>query len=62
MVSPPEVLQDTASTKYWHALKDGRCQACETPLAGRFEARPGTWGPRRKPVMLRKPVNLKPSA
>ena len=31
---------------------DGRCAACGTPCAGRFEAQAGTWGARRLPVRL----------
>jgi pyruvate formate lyase activating enzyme len=31
---------------------DGRCAACGTSCAGRFEAQPGTWGARRLPVRL----------
>ena len=36
----------------WHLDADGRCAACGTPCAGRFEPRPGTWGARRLPVRL----------
>ena len=31
---------------------DGRCNTCGTPLAGRFEGPPGSWGARRLPVRL----------
>jgi pyruvate formate lyase activating enzyme len=34
---------------------DGRCAACGTRCAGRFEAEPGTWGARRLPVRLADP-------
>lgn len=30
----------------------GRCNACDTPLAGRFDAQPGTWGARRMPIHI----------
>jgi pyruvate formate lyase activating enzyme len=36
----------------WLLDARGRCQACETTLGGHFEAVPGTWGARRRPVML----------
>ncbi|MBV8899745.1 MAG: AmmeMemoRadiSam system radical SAM enzyme, partial [Verrucomicrobia bacterium] len=41
----------------WYALGgwnlDGnRCGSCGYPIAGRFEQRPGTWGPRRLPVRI----------
>ena len=34
-------------------LVDGACGHCGTPLAGVFEASPGTWGARRKSVDMR---------
>lgn len=33
-------------------LKDGRCEACGCPVAGRFDASPGTWGRQRKPIRI----------
>ncbi len=42
----------------WYALLDyrvterGTCARCETPIAGRFDAKPGTWGQRRLPVLM----------
>jgi pyruvate formate lyase activating enzyme len=35
-----------------HRLAGGACPDCGHPLAGRHAARPGTWGPRRLPVVL----------
>jgi pyruvate formate lyase activating enzyme len=32
----------------------GECRHCGTPCAGRFRGPPGTWGPRRMPVDLRR--------
>ncbi|MFW5968873.1 MAG: AmmeMemoRadiSam system radical SAM enzyme, partial [Persicimonas sp.] len=32
--------------------EDGRCTSCGTPLPGEFEAKPGSWGRKRKPVRL----------
>jgi pyruvate formate lyase activating enzyme len=36
----------------WDLTPEGRCPSCQTPCAGVFEPRPGTWGPRRLPVRL----------
>ncbi len=36
----------------WHLDAEGRCAACGTPVAGRFEAEPGHWGSRRQPVRM----------
>ena len=36
----------------WNLTADGRCASCGTPLAGVFEARPGTWGARRQVVRM----------
>jgi pyruvate formate lyase activating enzyme len=37
----------------WNLSADGHCRFCDTPCAGVFESRPGTWGPKRLPVRLR---------
>lgn len=37
----------------WNLTADGRCGRCATPLAGLFEAQPGSWGSRRLPVRLK---------
>ena len=34
------------------AVKDGACAACGVPVAGVFDAAPGTWGSRRQPVRM----------
>lgn len=34
----------------WGLTPDGNCEACGERCAGVFEARPGTWGPRRQPL------------
>jgi pyruvate formate lyase activating enzyme len=36
----------------WHLTGDGRCEACGTPCPGVFEAEPGHWGARRRPLRL----------
>ena len=37
----------------WNLTADGRCNVCGTLCAGVFEAQPGAWGARRRPVRLR---------
>ncbi len=36
----------------WRLTPEGTCPECGTPCAGRFEAQPGTWGPRRRPIRM----------
>lgn len=36
----------------WNLTAEGRCNACGTPCAGVFQAQPGRWGARRRPVRL----------
>jgi pyruvate formate lyase activating enzyme len=36
----------------WHLRDQGRCATCDTVIAGRFDAAPGTWGRRHMPVDL----------
>ncbi len=36
---------------YW-LTADGRCPDCRAPLAGRFDAEPGSFGPRRIPIRI----------
>jgi len=36
----------------WNLDEHGRCRSCGTPCAGRFEATPGDWGRKRRPVRL----------
>jgi AmmeMemoRadiSam system radical SAM enzyme/AmmeMemoRadiSam system protein B/AmmeMemoRadiSam system protein A len=35
-----------------YALERDRCRHCDTRVAGRFDERPGAWGPRRQPVRI----------
>jgi pyruvate formate lyase activating enzyme len=37
----------------WHLSADGRCPVCGGQCHGVFEAMPGRWGPRRRPISLR---------
>jgi len=36
----------------WNITADGKCNNCQTPVAGVFEEQPGNWGARRQPVRL----------
>ncbi len=36
----------------WNLTDEGKCLFCSAVCAGVFEARPGSWGPRRLPVRL----------
>jgi pyruvate formate lyase activating enzyme len=36
----------------WNLTPEGACEACGARLPGRFEDKPGSWGPRRQPVRL----------
>ncbi|BAE52484.1 AmmeMemoRadiSam system radical SAM enzyme [Paramagnetospirillum magneticum] len=38
----------------WTLTPEGHCRHCGTPLPGRFEAAPGTWGRKRQPVRFRR--------
>jgi len=33
-------------------VREGRCEYCGTPIAGRFDPEPGAWGDRRQPVRI----------
>jgi pyruvate formate lyase activating enzyme len=48
----------------WRLTGNGRCVNCDTPLAGVFDGPPGTWGPRRLPVLvanqLLRPLSVTP--
>jgi pyruvate formate lyase activating enzyme len=37
----------------WNLTGEGRCARCSTPCPGVFDGAPGSWGPRRLPVLLR---------
>jgi pyruvate formate lyase activating enzyme len=39
----------------WRLSPDGRCADCGSAVAGVFEARPGSWGPRRAPIRIGRP-------
>lgn len=44
--------RDWFSLTVWNLTPAGCCRFCQTPCAGVFESRPGTWGARRQPVYL----------
>ena len=46
------IERDWYQLGHWGLDGNGRCATCATPLAGRFEERPGNWGARRQPVQL----------
>jgi pyruvate formate lyase activating enzyme len=46
------IVRDWHDLKRWGLDAGGACRACGTPLAGVFEAEPGTWGQKRLPVRL----------
>lgn len=35
-----------------YELRDNRCRHCATPVAGKYDQAPGTWGSRRQPVRI----------
>lgn len=37
----------------WNLIEAGRCGTCGTACAGLFDAKPGSWGPNRRPVILK---------
>jgi pyruvate formate lyase activating enzyme len=38
----------------WNLDASGHCSQCGTALAGVFEAKPGTWGAKRQPVLMKR--------
>lgn len=44
----------------WNLTAAGACKACGTRLPGVFEARPGDWGPKRRPVVLSHDAETRP--
>ena len=46
------VERDGYALGLWQLTPDGRCAACGTRCAGVYEARPGDWGSRRRPVRI----------
>jgi AmmeMemoRadiSam system radical SAM enzyme/AmmeMemoRadiSam system protein B/AmmeMemoRadiSam system protein A len=44
-----------------YAVEQGKCARCATPIAGRFDDRPGEWGNRRLPVRIARFASSKPS-
>ncbi|HKG52465.1 MAG TPA: AmmeMemoRadiSam system radical SAM enzyme [Actinomycetales bacterium] len=46
------VVRDWYSIRRYRLTDDGRCQRCGTPLPGRYDGPPGTWGRRRLPLLV----------
>ncbi len=46
------IVRDGYLLRRWNMAPGGKCAACGTRIAGVFEDRPGTWGPRRMPVRI----------
>jgi pyruvate formate lyase activating enzyme len=46
------VVRDWYRLLDWRLTDDGRCRNCDTPCAGVFDGPPGTWGPKRRAVVL----------
>ena len=46
------IERDWYELRRWALTGDGRCRACDTPIAGVFDGPPGEWGRRRQPVQL----------
>jgi pyruvate formate lyase activating enzyme len=47
----PLIARDGYTLVSW-TLRNSRCSECGTVCPGVFEARPGSWGPRRRPVSI----------
>ena len=47
--------RDQYDVMAWNLSADGRCAKCDARCPGVFEAKAGQWGPRRRPVRLRRP-------
>ncbi|MBP5856766.1 AmmeMemoRadiSam system radical SAM enzyme [Marivibrio halodurans] len=48
----PVIGRDWHQLTRWAIGQGGHCTNCGTAIAGHFEARPGTWGRKRKPIRL----------
>ncbi|MGH8632083.1 MAG: AmmeMemoRadiSam system radical SAM enzyme, partial [Burkholderiales bacterium] len=46
------VVRDWYRLLDWRLTADGRCRECGAPCPGVFSGPPGTWGPKRGPVIL----------
>jgi pyruvate formate lyase activating enzyme len=49
------VGRDWYTLRQWHLTDEGTCGTCGTPVAGIFEAVPGRWGRRRRPIQVNSP-------
>lgn len=46
------IVRDWYRVESYRLSADGTCPDCGTAIAGRFDAEPGTWGPRSVPIRL----------
>lgn len=46
------ISRDGYDVSDWSLTPNGRCTSCGVECAGIFGTRPGTWGPRRRPVRM----------
>jgi len=46
------IVRDGYRIAAWRLTSDGRCPDCGAPLPGVFDAAPGSWGARRRPVRM----------
>lgn len=44
------IERDWYELSQWHLDEHGQCAHCHTPLAGRFDPQPGSWGRKRMPI------------
>jgi pyruvate formate lyase activating enzyme len=52
------IERDWYALGQWNLTADGACNRCGTALPGVFEARPGAWGPVRRPVRMRESASI----
>ncbi len=46
------VVRDRYALRRYALTDDGRCRACGTAVAGRYDGPPGSWGRRRLPLLM----------
>ncbi len=48
----PLIVRDWYQLLEYHVTTKGTCEHCDTPVAGCFDTKPGTWGRKRQPVVM----------
>ncbi|MHC4220624.1 MAG: AmmeMemoRadiSam system radical SAM enzyme, partial [Planctomycetota bacterium] len=46
------IARDWYTLEEWQLTDEGCCRACGTRCPGIFDGPPGTWGAKRRPVLL----------